>query len=173
MTASTDIPATRPPHLTLRIVLILFSISELLAALIDLPSLQIAHPTPTPEWRFAGFVSDTRTVLAPLIAGTAFAFAVAGMLPRAIMAMAALILVRAFAKLAWAFALRGSSLPLDLLSARILATRYVYPVLAVAALVLVWRGARLGLAGALVSIPTGVAWLYWIFVFVLIALDPD
>jgi hypothetical protein len=165
--------ATRPPHLALRIALLLFSISELLAALIDLPSLQSVHPHPTPGWRFASYVSDTRTVLAPLIAGMAFGFAVAGMLPRAIMAMAALILVRAFAGLAWAFALRGSSLPLDLLSAQTLATRYVYPVLAVAALVLVWRGARLGLAGALVSIPTGVAWLYWIFVFVLIALDPD
>jgi hypothetical protein len=173
MTASTDIPATRPRHLTLRIVLILFSISKLLSALIDLPSLQIVHTHPTPGWRFASHVSDTRTVLAPLIAGTAFVFAVAGMLPRAIMAMAALILVRALAELAWVYALRGASLPLDLLSAQILATRYVYPMLAVAALVLVRRGMRLGLAGALVSIPTGLVWLYWIVVFVLITTDPD
>jgi hypothetical protein len=158
---------------TLRVLLVLFSISELLAALIDLPAIQSGHPHPTPWWRLASYASDARTVLAPLIAGTAFVFALAGRLPRAIVAMAALILVRAVAELAWAFALRGSSLPLDLLSAHVLATRYVYPVLAVAALVLVRRGARVGLAGALVSIPTGLAWLYWIVVFVLIAADPD
>ncbi len=165
--------ASRRTDRALRALLILFSISELLSALIDLPSLQTVHTHPTPGWRFASYVSDTRTVLAPLIAGTAFVFAVAGMLPRAIMAMAALILVRAFAGLAWVFALRGASLPLDLLSAQILATCYVYPVLALAAIVLVRRGIRLGLAGALVSIPTGLIWLYWIVVFVLMATDPD
>jgi hypothetical protein len=165
--------ASRRTDSALRVFLVLFSISELLSALANLPSLQTVHTHPTPGWRFASYASDTRTVLAPLIAGTAFVFAVAGMLPRAIMAMAALILVRAFAELAWVYALSGSSLPLDLLSAQILATRYVYPVLAVAALMLVRRGARLGLAGALVSIPTGMAWLYWIVVFVLIATDPD
>ena len=117
-------------------------------------------------------MSDARTVLAPLIAGAAFVFALAGMLPRAIAAMAALLLVKACAALAWAFALRGSSVPLDFLGAQILAPRYVYPLLAIAALVLLRRG-RLGLAGTLVLIPTGVIWLYWIVIFVLIATDPD
>jgi len=165
--------ASRRTERALRAFLILFSISELLSALSDLPSLQIAHPTPTPGWRFAGFVSDTRTVLAPLIAGAAFLFAVAGTLPHAVVAMAALILVKAFAALAWVVAMRDPSVPLDFFGAQMFAVRYVYPVLAVAALVLVRRGARLGLAGALVSIPTGLAWLYWIVVFVLIATDPD
>jgi hypothetical protein len=158
---------------TLLVLLILFSVSELLSALIDLPSLQIAHATPTLGWRFASFVSDTRTVLAPLIAGTAFVFAVAGMLPRAIVAMAVLILVKGFDALAWVVAMRNASVALDFLGARMFAVRYVYPALAVAALVLIRRGARLGLAGALVSIPTGLSWLFWSFVFVLIATDPD
>lgn len=165
--------ASRRTDRALQVFLILFSISQLLSALIDLPSLQTAHPTPTLGWRVAGFVSDTRTVLAPLIAGAAFILAVAGMLPRAIVAMAVLILVRAFDALAWVVAIRDASVALDFFGAHMFATRYVYPVLAVAALVLVRRGTRLGLAGALVSIPTGVAWLYWIVVFVLIATDPD
>lgn len=157
---------------TLLVLLILFSTSELLSALTDLPSLQIDHTHPLPGWRFASFVSDARTVLAPLIAGAVLAFALWGMLPRAIVAMAALLLVKACAALAWAFALRGSSVPLDFLSVQILAPRYVYPLLAIAALVLLRRG-RPGLAGTLVLIPTGAIWLYWIVVVVLIWTDPD
>ena len=157
---------------TLLVLLILFSVSELLSALTDLPSLQIVHTHPTPWWRFASFVSDVRTVLAPLIAGAVLVFALWGMLPRAVAAMAALLLVKACAALAWAFALRGSSVPLDFLSVQILAPRYVYPLLAIAALALL-RRRRLGLAGTLVLIPTGAIWLYWIVLFVLIATDPD
>jgi hypothetical protein len=55
---------------------------------------------------------------------------------------------------------------------QILAPRYVYPLLAIAALVLLRRG-RPGLAGTLVLIPTGAIWLYWIVVVVLIWTDPD
>ena len=54
-----------------------------------------------------------------------------------------------------------------------MAPRYVYPLLAIAALVLLRRGGKLGLAGTLVLIPTGIVWLYWIVIIVLVATDPD
>ena len=41
-----------------------------------------------------------------------------------------------------------------------------------AALALVWRG-RLGLAGTLARLPTGVTCLHWIVAIVMIATDPD
>jgi hypothetical protein len=168
-----EITTARPRHLTLRIFLLLFSLSEVVAALFDLPSLQIAHSTSTADGRIAGFLSDASTALAPLIAGAAFVFAIVGQLPRAVAAMAALLLVRAIAALAWAVAFRDAWAPADFLGMQILAPRYAYPPLAIAALVLLRRGGRLGLAGTLVSIPTGVVWLYYIFLFVLIATDPD
>jgi hypothetical protein len=43
--------------------------------------------------------------------------------------------------------------------------RSVYPLMAIAALVLLRRGGRLNVAGALVLMPTGIAWLYWIVLF--------
>jgi hypothetical protein len=55
--------------------------------------------------------------------------------------MAALILVNALVELAWAIAMRGASVPLDLLGAHMLANRYVYPLLAVASLCM-GRGIR-------------------------------
>jgi hypothetical protein len=165
--------ASRRIERALRVFLILFSLFELLSSLTDLPSLKVPSPTPTTGWLVAGYLSDARTVLTPAIAAAAFVFAIAGLLPSAIAAMAVLLLAKACAALAWAFALRGSSVPLDLFSVPILAPRYVYPLLAIAALVLLRRGGRLGLAGTLVLVPTGVAWLYWAVVIVLIAIDPD
>jgi hypothetical protein len=161
-----------PPHLALRIFLILFSLSEFLSALTDLPSLQIPNSTPTTGWRVAGYISDARTVLAPAIAAAAFGFTLVGMLSRGVATMAALLLVQAFVATAWAIALWGATVPLDVASVPILAPRYVYPLLGVAALALLWRG-RLGLAGTLALLPTGVTWLYWIILAVAIVTDPD
>jgi len=173
MTASTEPATARPPYLALRIVLILFSLAEFLSALTDLPLLPNSHPTPTIAWRVAVFLSDTRTVLAPPVAAAAFVFAIAGMLPHAVAAMATLLLVNACAGITWAFTIGSVWLPLDFLGAQIMAPRYVYPLLAIAALVLLRRGGKLGLAGTLVLIPTGIVWLYWIVIIVLVATDPD
>jgi len=169
--ADSAIPS-RPRHLALRIVLVLFSLSEFLTALTELPSLQIPNSTPTTGWRVAGIISDARTVLAPAVAAAALGFSLVGMLSRAVAAMAALLLVQAFAAIAWAIALSGATVPLDMASVQILAPRYVYPLLGIAALALLWRK-RLGLAGVLALLPTGVTWLYWIVVAVLIATVPD
>ena len=94
------------------------------------------------------------------------------MLSRAVAMMAALLLVKALAAIAWAIALWGGTVPLDVYSVPILAPRYVYPLLGVAALALLRRG-RLGLAGTLALLPTGITWLYWIMVVVLIAFFSD
>jgi hypothetical protein len=163
---------SRPPYLALRIFLFLFALSEFLSGLIDLPSLQNLNPNPTTGWHVAGYISDARTVLVPAIAAAAFGFALMGMLSRSVAAMAALLLVKAFAAIAWAIALWGATVPLDVYSVPILAPRYVYPLLGVAALALLWRG-RLGLAGTLTLLPTGVTWLYWIIALAMIATNPD
>lgn len=168
--ADSSIPS-RAPHLALRVFLVLFSLFECLSALVDLPSLQTLNPAPTTGWQVAGTISDACTVLTPVIAAAAFAFAVLGKLSRGVAAMAALLLVKAFAAIAWAVALRGATVPLDVYSIPILAPRYVYPLLAAAAFALLWRG-RLGLAGMLSLLPTGVTWLYWIVVVVMIATNP-
>lgn len=160
-------------YLILRIFLVLFSLFEFLYALTDLPSFPNPDTTPTISARVAVFLSDARTVLAPLIAAAAFVLAMAGMLPRAVAALATLLLANACAGVVWAFSVGSYLLPLDLIGAQIMAPRYVYPLLAIAALALLRRGGRLGLAGALVLIPTGIIWLYWIVVIVLIATDPD
>jgi len=173
MTASTEPATARPPYLALRIVLVLFSLFEFLYALTDLTSLPNPDTTPTISARVAVFLSDARTVLAPPIAAAALVFAIAGMLPRAVAAMATLLLVNACAGIVWAFSVGSFWLPLDLITAQIMAPRYVYPLLAVAALVLLRRGGRLGLAGTLVLIPTGMTLLYWIVVIVLLATYPD
>ena len=116
----------------------------------------------------AGIISDAGRILVPVIAAAAFGFGLMRMLSRGVAAMAAMLLVKASVAIAWAIAMRGFSLPLDFDSIPILAPRYAYPLLVIAALALLWRG-RLGFAGTLALLPTGVAWLYWIVVVVLLA----
>jgi hypothetical protein len=166
--------AIRPRHLTLRIFFLLFSLSELVAALFDLPSLQIAHLTSTADGRIAGFLSDASTALAPLVAGAAFVFAIVGQLPRAVAAMAALLLVRAIAALGWAVAFRDAWAPADSSACR--SSRPVMPirhlrlrrwcrcgVAAGSGLPAHWSRSRPAWSGSITSS----------FLFVLIATDPD
>jgi hypothetical protein len=159
-------------YLALRIFLVLFSSSEFLSAVNDLSSLLTPNPTSATGWHVAGYISDARTIVAPGIAAAAFGFTLMGMLSRGIAMMAALLLIKAFSALAWAIALWGAPVPLDVYSIPILAPRYVYPLLGVVALVLLWRG-RLGLAGTMAMLPTAATWLYWIIAVVVIATLPD
>jgi len=162
-----DSPApSRYPHRTLHVFLILFSTFEFLSGLTDLPSLLIPNYKPTAGW--LDIIPDARRILTPAIAAVALGFALADKLSRAAAAMAGLLLISAFVPVAWMMALWGEMPPLDLASMPILAPVYVYPLLGVAALVLLWRG-RLGLAGMLALLPTGFTWLYWIVVAVVIA----
>jgi hypothetical protein len=93
-----------------------------------------------PAWRVTAVLTDARAMLSPPLAAAALAFALAAMLPRAVAAMAALLLVKAFPAMAWAIQYGGALPPLDLYSVPILAPRCVYPLLGVAALALLWRG---------------------------------
>jgi hypothetical protein len=173
MTANDEIPsARRPPHLALRIVLLLFSFTEFINAVFDLPRLQESAVASTPALHFVDAVAATRIVLAPLITAAAFVFTIAGNLPRAVVAFAALIFVKAAASLAW-FATGLFTVPSGLDGVYWVLLRYVYPLMAIAALVLPKRGGRLNVAGALVLMPTGIAWLYWIMLLVAIVTDPD
>jgi hypothetical protein len=173
MTANDEnLSARRPPHLPLRIVLLLFSFTEFINAVFDLPRLQESAVASTPALRFVDAVAATRIVLAPLITAAAFVFTIAGKIPRAVVAFAALIFVKAAASLAW-FATGLFTVPSGLDAAYWVLLRYVYPLMAITALVLLKRGGRLNVAGALVLLPTGIAWLYWIMLFVAIVTDPD
>jgi hypothetical protein len=145
----------------LRIFLILFSLSEFISAIADLPLLQIPHFTSTASGRIAGYISDARVVLTPVVAAAALAFTLARMLSRSVAAMAVLLLIKALAAIASAIALGSGTPPLDVYSVPILAPLYVYPLLGLAALALLWRE-RLGPAATLALLPTGVTWLYWV-----------
>ena len=172
MTNDENPRAGRPPHLALRIVLLLFAFTEFINAVFDLPRLQEPALPSTPAQHFVDAVAATRIVLAPLIAAAAFVFTIAGNLPRAVVAFAALIFVKAAASLAL-FATGLFGVPSGLDGMYWVLLRYVYPLMATAALVLLRRGGRLNVAGVLVLMPTGIAWLYWIMLFVAIVTDPD
>jgi hypothetical protein len=156
-----NLSSHRLPHLPLRIILLVFSFTEFLNAVFDLPVLQGSKVAVTSALRFVDTMTATRIALAPLITATAFVFTIAGNLPRAVMAFAVLILVKAAAALAW-LATGVLEVPANLDGAYWVLLRSVYPLMAIVALVLLRRGGRLNVAGALVLMPTGIAWLYWI-----------
>jgi hypothetical protein len=140
-----NLSSHRPPHLPHRIILLVFSFIEFLNAVFDLPVLQGSAVASTPALRFVDTMTATRIVLAPLITATAFVFTIAGNLPRAAVAFAALILVKAAAALSW-LATGVLTVPANLDGAYWVLLRSIYPLMAIAALVLLRRGGRLNVA---------------------------
>ena len=130
MTNDENPRAGRPPHLALRIVLLLFAFTEFINAVFDLPRLQEPALPSTPAQHFVDAVAATRIVLAPLITAAAFVFTIAGTLPRAVVAFAALIFVKAAASLAL-FATGLFGVPSGLDGMYWVLLRYVYPLMAI------------------------------------------
>jgi hypothetical protein len=163
MPLMTDIAAQAAPpdspHPRLRIGLMVLSAFVLLGALGDVPLILWDYGHDTALLKFAQALTSVNTALAPLISAAALWFAFKGRLHHAIVALAVLMLA------AWAsdlpsIAIHGLELSGGLSSiAAVFLTRFVYPLLAVAAIVLAVKDRRLTLAGLLVALPTVITGL--------------
>ena len=150
MTADQITPQGGEPPAWLRLGLIAVAIIETIGGLSSVPVLFSEGPA------FTGWAFAVRIVLVPLLAIAALVFALMGRLPRAIMAMAALVLATWLAEEITSF-LHPPKSPVSgagVLGVYAVLQRFVYPVIAIAALVLAWRNERLVQAGLLASIPT-------------------
>jgi hypothetical protein len=105
---------------------------------------------------FAQALASAKLVLAVVIAAAALAFAIIGRIRHAIIALAVLVLIAWLSDLPSVF-IHGLELSSDLIGLQLFVLRFIYPVVAVAALVSAIRNKRLALAGVLVSVPTLIA----------------
>ena len=105
---------------------------------------------------FTGWAFAVRIVLVPLLAIAALVFALMGDLPRAIMAIAAVVLATWLAEEITSFLYPPKSPGsfAGVLGVYAFLQRFVYPLIAIAAIVLAWRNERLVQAGLLASVPT-------------------
>jgi hypothetical protein len=140
MTAPASVPTgdQQVYPLWIRVILIIFALLDTLAGLVDLPNILQAQG-----------VSVIRIALTPMIAAVALYFAIAGRLRHAIFAMGVLILMWWLCDLP-SHAFTGLDLALHL---------FIYPLLAVAAIVLAVKAWMLGVAAILVCVPDIVALL--------------
>jgi hypothetical protein len=141
-----------PPQRTLRIFLVIVALIETVGSLSNLPDLFTGRSqfgSGIGQW-----IINTGLLILPLPAVAALSFAIKGQIDRAIMAIAVIVLVL------WITYLPSLSAPLTPIpSTGVLAVyqfiqMVVFPVLAIAAIVLAARRQRLTLAAVLVSIPT-------------------
>lgn len=158
MTADTTaLPApTRQP--LLRIALAVLAAIETLSAMTDLSALFFDYGHTDPLLVFAQAVTKAKIAVAPLFAIAAFVFAVSGRVRAAIAVLAALILLAWLSDLP-SIAIHGLELSGGIAGMHALALRVIYPLVAIAAIVLARRNAHLGVAAVLVSLPTVIAWV--------------
>ena len=157
MTMSTTTPAAPPPHTALRVGLIVIAALETLSTISDFSGIFYDYQHETRLLQFAQGATSVKLALAPFIAGAALVFAVMGRLRHAIVALAALVLLGWLSELP-SIAIHGLEWSLDLAGVIIFAQRFIYPLLAAAAIALAVRNRRLALAGVLISLPTIVFW---------------
>lgn len=137
-----------------RIGLLLVALIEALGGLADLPILFAGDPdVPGPGW--AGWLITAKLALAPVLAIAAVAFAVTNRLAYAIIAIAGLIIITWLTYLP-SIAIQGIEFGGGFVGLQVVFQLLVAPVLAAVAIVLASTHQRLGLATALVSLPTVV-----------------
>ena len=152
--ATHNIVAPAPPWL--RIWLVVIAAIETAGALSDLPAVFYEYDHTTPLLIFAQALASAKLVLAVVIAGAALAFAIVGRVRHAIIALAVLLLIAWLSDLPSVF-IHGLELSGDIMGLQLFVLRFIYPVVAVATLVLAIRNVHLVLAGVLVSVPTVIA----------------
>lgn len=159
MTADTPLPVQSTPNTWLRIGLIVLSGFIFLGALSDLPAIFFDYGHKDPILIFAQRVTSLKLALAPIIAGAALYFAFTHRPTNAIVGLATLMLVNWLADLPsiaiHGMELKGNSSYLLVIAAQ----RFLYPLLAIAAMALALRNERLVTATVLTAIPTIVNWL--------------
>ena len=163
MTMTADTPALLPAQPAasprLRIGLMILSGLILLGALSDLPAIFFDYKHTDRLVIFAQRLTSLKLALAPVIAGAALYFAIRRKLPHAIVALATLMLVNWLTELP-SIAIHGMEMKDGgIYSLVIAAQRFLYPLLAVAAMALALRNERLMTATVLTAIPTIVQWL--------------
>ena len=135
-----------------RVVLVIVGVVETLAALADLPGIFYDYEHNTALLKFAQALTSLRIAISPLIAAAALYFAIVGRVSHSIIALAALILLLSLTELP-SFAIHGLELSREFTSIVLALQRFVYPVLAVAAIVLAVKDRLLGLATLFAILP--------------------
>jgi hypothetical protein len=144
--------------LWIRVLLIVFALLDTLAGLTDLPNIFQEYRNDTTLLKFAHGVTVIRIAVTPLIAGVALYFAIVGRIRHAIVAMGILILLFWLNGLP-VVAIDGLQLPGNFAGLTLALQQFVYPLLALAAMVLAVKNRLLGLAAIFVCVPDIVAWL--------------
>jgi hypothetical protein len=155
MTTTTDAPAKQRSWLWFG--LLVLTVIETLSALSDVSGIFYDYGNTTPLAIFAQWLTRVHLAVAPLIAGAALVFAIMSRFRAAIGALATLILVEWISDLP-SFAIHGVELGGGFTGLQVFAAQFLYPVIAVVALVLAVKNTRLGLAALLVSLPTIIKW---------------
>jgi len=159
MTTSATTDTAAPTHRWLRAGLVLIAALEFLDALTGVQNILTDYHHPTAYLRFAQTLTSIDLALSPLIAGAALFFAARGNVRRAILALAALELVKWALDDIWSIPIHGLELSLDYGGAIIFLHHFIFPAAALAGIALVLKERQLSLAGLLVSIPTIVNWV--------------
>jgi hypothetical protein len=158
-TSETTVASVPAPRRWLRIVLAILAAYELWDALAALPILFVDYGHETALLRFAQALVSVRIVLAPLVTVAALWFAATGKLRHAIIALAALVLLTWVLDDVWSIPINGLELDFTLGGLVVVLKIFIFPLAAIAAIYLALKDRRLGLACALVALPTVVKWI--------------
>jgi len=161
MTAETPASLPAPPAASprLHIGLMVLSGLILLGALSDVPAIFFDYGHTDRLVIFAQRLTSLKLALAPVIAGAALYFAITRKLPHAIVALATLMLVNWLTELP-SIAIHGMEMKNGGITSLVIAAqRFLYPLLAVAAMAAALRNERLVTATVLTAIPMIVQWL--------------
>ena len=161
MTAETPASLPAPPAASLRLHIGLMVLSGLilLGALSDFPAIFFDYGHTDRLVIFAQRLTSLKLALAPVIAGAALYFAITRKLPHAIVALATLMLVNWLTELP-SIAIHGMEMKNGGITSLVIAAqRFLYPLLAIAAMAAALRNERLVTATVLTAIPMIVQWL--------------
>jgi len=162
MAATAEAAAPLAPA-RVRVLLIVVAVIETVAAFNGLPVL-FGDLSEVPGTGPAGWTILATIVLRPVFAIAALTFAVRRRLPRAVLALAVVVLL-SWLSLLPSVIIHGLELSPGFPGLLIVANVVLFPLLALAALALAWRDRRLALAAILASLPT----LVWIVGFIVFA----
>lgn len=163
MSAAADRTDEAQAHPRARLYLCAVAAAQMVNALSGLSAIFYDYGHTDPLVIFAQRLTTIQLALAPFLAGAALALALMGRVRHAIIALAALILLNWIADVP-SFFIHGIEWPHGLIGLHVLAQQFLYPLIAVAAIVLAWRGEQIAAAAILVSVPIVLA-LAGIFAF--------
>jgi hypothetical protein len=150
-----DAPSTQSTNRAnlIRLILIIVAIGKVVSSLSSLVVLFDNDPgVPGTSW--GGLVISATIALGPFLAAAALIFAVRGPIGRAIIAIAALALLDWLSYVPSVIKFWSEFPGPGYVGLHGIVQMVVLPILAVTAIILAWRGARLGLAASLALVPT-------------------